>query len=67
MGPAYSHGRLAGQLDQLYHHVHTYMANWAVGDSISATTMCRRMISAQISPLSVSVDSQDLIDDLMKY
>ena len=29
--------------------------------------MCWRMINAQLSPLSVSVDSQDLIDDLMKY
>ena len=29
--------------------------------------MSRRMINAQISPLSVSVDSQDIIDDLMKY
>ena len=67
MGTAYSRGRLAGQLDQLYHHVRTYMVNWTVGDSVSATTMCRRMINAQISPLSVSVDSQDIIDDLMKY
>ena len=67
MGPAYSRGRLAGQLDQLYGHVRTYMANWTVGDCVSATTMCRRMINAHISPLSVSVDSQDIIDDLMKY
>ena len=67
MGPAYSRGRLAGQLDQIYGHVRTYMTDWTVGDSVSATTMCRRMINAQISPLSVSVDSQDIIDDLMKY
>ncbi len=67
MSPAYSLGRLEGQLDQLYHHAREYMANWTVGDSYSATPMCRRMIIAQISPLSVSVDSQDLIDDLMRY
>ena len=33
MAPAYSPGRLEGQLDQLYHHARAYMANWNVGDS----------------------------------
>ena len=67
MGPAYSRGRLVAQLDQLYQHTRQYMANWTVGDSYSAKRMCRRMINAQISPLSVTVDTQDLIDDLIKY
>ncbi len=67
MAPAYSRGRLEGQLDQLYHHARAYMANWNVGDSYPATSMCRLMINAQISPLSLSLDSQDIIDDLMKY
>ena len=67
MGPAYSRGRLAAQLDQLYQYTRTYMANWTVGDSYSAKRLCRRMINAQISPLSVTVDTQDLIDDLIKY
>ena len=67
MSAAYSRGRLVGQLDQLYYHARKYMADWTVGDSYSATSMCRRMINAQLSPLSVSVDSQDIIDDLMKY
>ena len=67
MSAAYSRRRLEGQLDQLYHHARKHMANWTVGDSYSARSMCRRMINAQISPLSVSVDSQDIIDDLMTY
>ncbi len=67
MGPAYSRGRLIGQLDQVYHHARKYMANWTVGDSFPARRLCRRMINAQISPLSVSVDSQDIIDDLITY
>ncbi len=67
MSAAYSRGRLMGQLDQLYHHARKYIADWEEGDSYSATSLCRRMINAQISPLSVSVDSQDIIDDLMKY
>ena len=67
MSAAYSRGRLMGQLDQLYHHARKYMADWQVGDTYPATSMSRRMINAQISPLSVGVDSQDIIDDLMKY
>ena len=67
MSAAYSRGRLMGQLDQLYHHARKYMADWQVGDTYPATSMSRRMINAQISPLPVSVDLQDIIDDLMKY
>ncbi len=67
MGPAYSRGRLVGQVDQIFHQARKYMANWKVGDSYAARSMCRRMINAQISPLSVSVDTQDIINDLMTY
>ena len=67
MSSAYSRGRLEGQLDQVYHQARNYMSDWMVGDVFSATSMCRRMINAQISSLSVSVDSQDIIDDLMTY
>ena len=67
MAPAYSRRRLAGQLDQVYDYIRTFMADWKVGDTLSATRMCRRMINAQISPLSVSVDSQDLFDDMMTF
>ena len=67
MAPAYSRRRLAGQLDQVFHHARKFMSQWTVGGSVSATRMCRRMINAQISPLSVSVDSQDIFDDLMVY
>ncbi|MCE2439872.1 MAG: cytochrome P450 [Candidatus Latescibacteria bacterium] len=67
LSPAYSRARLVAQLDQLYHHARKFMADWTVGDAYPATHMCRRMINAQISPLSVTVDTQDIIDDLIKY
>ncbi len=67
LAPAYSGGRLSGQLDLLLHHARAYMANLTVGQSYSATTMCRLMINAQISQVTLSLDSQDIIDDLMKY
>ena len=67
MSPAYSRGRLEGQLDSLYHYARKYMAGWTVGDSLPATSMSRQMVNAQLSPLFVSVDSQDIFDDLAKY
>ena len=67
MGPAYSRGRLCGQLDQVYDNARTFMADWKVGESYPATRLCRRMINAQLSPLFISVDSQDLIDDLVAF
>ena len=67
LSAAYSRNRLAGQMDELYDRARKHMAQWKVGDSYPATGMSRRMINAQISPLMVGVDTQDIIDDLLKY
>ena len=67
MSPAYSRARLEGQLGSLYHHARKHMKGWTVGDSLSATGMSRLMINAELSPLAVGVDTQDIIDDLMRY
>ncbi len=67
MSPAYSRGRLEGQLNILYRHARRHMSGWTVGASYPATSMSRQMINAQLSPLFVSVDSQDIFDDLAKY
>ena len=67
LSPAYSRGRLEGQLNDLYRHARKHMATWTVGASFPAVNMARYMINAQLSPLAVGVDSQDIIDDLMKY
>ena len=67
LSAAYSRKRLAEQLDELYDRARKHMAHWKVGDSYPATGMSRRMINAQISPLMVGVDTQDIIDDLLKF
>ena len=64
--PAYSRNRLAGQLDDLYDRARKHMTQWKVGETYQATEMSRRMINDQISPYMVGVESQDLIDDLLK-
>ncbi len=67
MSPAYSRARLSAQLDQLYKHARGFMSHWKVGEVFQARRMCHLMINSRISPLSVSVDTQDIIDDLMSY
>lgn len=65
--PACSHAWLAGHLDQLFELIRNVMANWTVGETYQARSMCRRIINGQVSQLQAGVDSQDLIDDLIIY
>ena len=67
MNSAYSRSRLESHLELVYHHARDFMSDWAVGDSMPAVRMCRLMINSQNSPVMISVDSQDLIDDLVEY
>ena len=66
MGPANSRGRLAGRLDEVYRLARQYMATWKAGETFPVRA-CRRMINAQLSPLFLAVESQDIIDDLMDF
>ena len=67
MQPGYSRARLAGQIDDLYRHVREFMSDWKVGDVYQATSMCRRLVNAQLSPFFIGVDSQDIFDDLASF
>ena len=67
MSPAYSRARLAGQLEQFYSHTRQFMADWKAGDTYQATSLSRLMANAQLSPLFLSIHTQDLIADLAKY
>ena len=65
--PAYSRARLEGQLDTVFSNARAHMATWKVGDAFPACPMSRKLINSQISPLMLSVQSQDLLDDLSVY
>jgi len=67
MGPSYSRRRLEGQLDALFDYARGQMGTWTVGEAQQANSMCRRLINAEISPIAVGVDSQDIIDDVLDY
>ena len=65
--PSYSRARLEEQLDELYAHARSHMAEWSVGDELPAKSMSRLLTNAQTSPLIVSVESQDIVEDLIAY
>ena len=67
MQPGYSRTRLEGRLDDLYSLARNHMATWTVGQSLPAVSMCRNLINSELSPLTVSVDSMDVVDDLHKF
>ena len=67
LSPAYSRGRLTDQLDEAYKLIRKYMANWVVGQSYDARSLCRRMANSQLSPLLLGIDTQDLLDDMLTY
>ena len=66
MGPANSRARLAGRLDEVYRLVRQFMATWKAGETFPVRA-CRRMINAQLSPLFLAVESQDIFDDLTGF
>ena len=67
MQPSHSRARLAGQIDDLHRYVRETMSDWRVGDAYRATTMCRRLVNAQLSPFFIGVDSQDIFEDLASF
>ena len=67
MQPGLSRARLESQLEELYRRMRSHLAEWNVGDAMPAKTMSRLMTNAQISPLLASVESQDIIEDLIAY
>lgn len=62
--PGYSRARLEEQLDECLSYARSHMATLTVGQDLPAVWMSRRLINSQMSPLSVSIESNDIIDEL---
>ncbi len=67
MQPSYSREALTNRLDEVYRNARTHMATWAVGDSLAASGSLRELMNAQISPLLISTDTQDIINEVIDY
>ena len=67
MSPSLARRKLEGLLGPLMSHGRQYISSWTPGEEITATHVCRQLINAETSPLLVSIDSQDVIDDVIAY
>ncbi len=67
MQPGYSRKRLGEQLDSLYTRIRSFIANWEVGSDHHAVRMCRLMVNEQISSIIIGIESQDVVEDLIKF
>ena len=65
--PAYASSVLTRRLDEVYDLSHRHMANWEIGTAMPVQTMLRPFLNAQASPLLASIDTQDEIEDALKY
>ena len=65
--PAYSRARLEERLDELLSYARTEMSDWNVGGTRPAVGMCRKLVNSAMSPLTVGIDSQDVVDDMHKF
>ena len=65
--PSYSRMRAGERLDDIFHHSRTHMSQWKVGDALPVVKNSRLLVNSQVSPLLVSIDSQDLSYDIMQY
>ena len=63
----YSEATVLGRLDEVLHNARKHMKAWAVGDTLSASKMLRLYMNAQMSPLLVGIETQDEIEDILKY
>ena len=66
-GSIYARTSLENRLDELYLHARTYMTNWKVGDVLPALTTFCQLMNAQFSPLTIGIDTQDCIDELLEF
>ena len=67
MQPGYSRKRIGERLDDLATHFRNFCANWETGTVLPGVKTTRNMINSQISPVVLSIDSQDIIEDLITF
>lgn len=65
-GSIYQRTNLENRLDEIYRHARTYLAGWKSGDVLPALTTFCQLMNEQFSPLTIGVNSQDCIDELLE-
>ena len=64
---SYASDTLVGRLDEVYSKARQHLSSWAVGDEFNARSRFRLYVNAQMSPLLVSQETQDVVEDLLAF
>lgn len=65
--PSYGRERLEHQIDETYQNVRKFMATWNVGETHGAVSLCRQLTNACITPMLISVEADDVMEDIISY
>ncbi len=65
--PSYSREALTNRIDEVQNNAHGHLATWQPGDVIKASATLRELMNTQISPLLISTDTQDIINEVIDY
>ena len=65
--PVYARETLTDRLDETFDNARLHMSQWRAGDVMPVQRMLRPLLNAQVSPLLTSTETQDIIDDVLKY
>lgn len=64
---SYGRERLEHQIDETYGSVRKFMAAWNVGETYGGVSLCRQLTNACITPTLISVEADDVMDDIISY
>ena len=65
--PSYSRRRLEDTLETTLTNARRYMSRWEAGETLGAVSMCRGLANAHVTPFHVSLDGEEVVDDVMSY
>ena len=65
--PSHSPDTFIRRLDEVYRIARRHMASWDVGDTMRAGPTFREYLNAQMSPLLISLDTQDVFQDVLTF
>jgi cytochrome P450 len=65
--PSHSPPTFVRRLDEVLRIARQEAGSWEVGQTVRAARLFRRYLNAQMSPLLISLDTQDVFEDILDY
>ena len=65
--PSHAPETFTRRIDEVYRIARQQASSWKVGDIAPAESLFRRYLNAQMSPLLISLDTQDEFEDIFLF